>query len=204
MKFSILQNFFCKKLSYDQSEQDLELSAISKYFSVNAKPFPEEHLGCHSTEKISEDGYREDNTRVFATIGYAIMRTRPGGRRRHRDAPLSETSYSRKEGKGETPSPSNVREANAIVTGSCTSSAYSVKYTLLSMPSARCITHLRGKWNYKRIPPTARGSPLAADTFCARLTRTHVKPTIAEALYLRDPPRVCLRLRAKLLRVLAN
>lgn len=141
---------------------------------------------------------------MFATIGYAIMRTRPGGRRRHRDASLSETSYSRKEGKGETPSPSNVREANAIVTGSCTSSAYSVKYTLLSMPSARCITHLRGKWNYKRIPPTARGSPLAADTFCARLTRTHVKPTIAEALYLRDPPRVCLRLRAKLLRVLAN
>lgn len=85
-----------------------------------------------------------------------------------------------------------------------TSSAYSVKYTLLSMPSARCITHLRGKWNYKRIPPTARGSPLAADTFCARLTHTHVKPTIAEALYLRDPPWVCLRLRAKLLRVLAN
>lgn len=28
----------------------------------------------------------------------------------------------------------------------------SVKYTLLSMPSARCTIHLCGKWNYKRIP----------------------------------------------------
>lgn len=28
----------------------------------------------------------------------------------------------------------------------------SVKYTLLSMPSARCTNHLCGKWNYKRIP----------------------------------------------------
>lgn len=51
--------------------------------------------------------------------------------------------------------------------------ADSVKYTLLSMPSARCCIHLRGKWNYKRIQPPFGGFPLATDTLYSRGSRVY-------------------------------
>lgn len=78
--------------------------------------------------------------------------------------------------------PRGIRKANAIVTRSRTSTN-SVKYTLLSMPSARCSIHLRGKWNYKRIPVLVDFS-VVADTSCTRVTRTNVESTVAGRRYV--------------------
>lgn len=83
--------------------------------------------------------------------------------------------------------PGGIRKANTIVTRSRTTTD-SVKYTLLSMPSARCSIHLRGKWNYKRIPARSWISRLRLTPSAPRVTGTHVKSTIAEALCLRDSP----------------
>ena len=153
----------------------------------------------------------------LATIGDAIMHTRSGGggRRHHRrgDAFSDEatataaTAAAAKEGNFVALPGIHPRGREGRMQswrGRAPGRAYSVKYTLLSMPSARCSIHLRSKWNYKRIPPAARGSPLAADTFCAaRLTPSHTlnQLDLAEASCLRDPPAgVCPRLRAELLR----
>lgn len=82
--------------------------------------------------------------------------------------------------------------------------AYSVKYTLLSMLSARCSIHLRGKWNYKRIPPPPPPPAVdAADTFHARFTRAHVKPNDhGGVMFARSSTIPRPRLRAKLLHAL--
>lgn len=75
--------------------------------------------------------------------------------------------------------------------------AHSVKYTLLSMLSARCSIHLRGKWNYKRIPPP----PWMRLTPSTPGLRVHtLNPTIMEALCSRDPPcQIARRIKCRLL-----
>lgn len=108
---------------------------------------------------------------------YIITRARGGGGRR-RGASLSETRVT---SQGEETTKLHLALGYTPLKSECNRDevayqpllAYSVKYTLLSMLSARCSIHLRGKWNYKRIPPPPVD---AADTFYARFTRAHVKP----------------------------
>lgn len=108
---------------------------------------------------------------------YIITRARGGGGRR-RGASLSETRIT---SQGEETTKLHLALGYTPLKSECNRDevayqpllAYSVKYTLLSMLSARCSIHLRGKWNYKRIPPPPVD---AADTFYARFTRAHVKP----------------------------
>lgn len=72
------------------------------------------------------------------------------------------------------------------------------------MLSARCSIHLRGKWNYKRIPPPPPPPAVdAADTFHARFTRAHVKPNDhGGVMFARSSTIPRPRLRAKLLHAL--
>lgn len=132
---------------------------------------------------------------------YIITRARGGGGGR-RGASLSETRVT---SQGEETTKLHLALGYTPLKSECNRNevayqpllAYSVKYTLLSMLSARCSIHLRGKWNYKRIPPPPVD---AADTFYARFTRAHVKPNDhGGVMFARSSTIPRSRLRAKLL-----
>lgn len=133
---------------------------------------------------------------------YIITRAHGGGGGRRRGASLSETRVT---SQGEETTKLHLALGYTPLKSECNRDevayqpllAYSVKYTLLSMLSARCSIHLRGKWNYKRIPPPPVD---AADTFYARFTRAHVKPNDhGGVMFARSSTIPRSRLRAKLL-----
>lgn len=97
------------------------------------------------------------------TIGNAIMNSCRGS------AP-SETFRGSNTGKGNTKRECNRGRVEARF------SLDSVKYTLLSMPSARCAIHLCGKWNYKRIPMLR--DPRLRLTPCVHNERAYVGLTV--------------------------